>query len=87
MSTSDMSATSSSAGGTLTLPPGWTIGPGRETGQTNPSGQVIQGIVYGLTSPSGTTSSVFVPYSMIQNINQVQGLFDARTSAIAAIGG
>lgn len=87
MSTSDANAGQGSNGQALTLPPGWTIGPGRETGQTQPSGQIVQGVVYGLTSPSGTTTSVFVPYSMISNIAQVQGLFDARTSAIAAIGG
>lgn len=80
-----MSATSGPT--TLTLPPGWTIGPGRETGQTQANNQVLQGLSYSLTSPSGTTTSVFIPYSMINNLAQVQGLVDQRTSAINAIGG
>ena len=83
-----MSATNQDSGnGSVVLPQGWQIGPGRENAQTQPNNQVIQGLTYPLTSPNGTTTSVFIPYSMIGNLAQVQGLIDARTSGILAIEG
>lgn len=72
---------------TVTLPPGVTVQPGRETSQTNPQGQVVQGMLFPITLPSGTTTTVFVPYAMIGDTNYVQALFEQRVNAILAIGG
>jgi hypothetical protein len=71
---------------TVTLPPGVTVQPGRETSQVNPQGQVVQGMVFPITLPSGTTTTVFVPYTMIADTTFVQALFEQRVNAILAIG-
>lgn len=71
----------------VVLPAGWSISPGRETSQLNAQGQVVQGIVWPLTSPKGTVTSVFVPYAMIANVAVVQDYFNTRIAAIEAIGG
>lgn len=72
---------------TLDLPHGVTIGAGRETSQTNTAGQVVQGVVFPVTTPGGTTTSVFVPYSEVHNTDKVQQLIEARVNAIMAISG
>jgi hypothetical protein len=71
----------------VVLPAGVQLGPGRETSQTNPQGQVVQGIVYPLTLSSGTVTSVFVPYTLVGNVPQIQALFDQRINGLAAISG
>jgi hypothetical protein len=72
---------------TIILPPGVSVQPGRETSQTNPQGQVVQGMIFPITLPSGTTTSVFVPYSMIGDVAFVQQVFDTRIAGIMAISG
>ena len=70
----------------VTLPPGVTISPARETVQAGPNGVNIQGYVFTLTLPvSGATTSVFVPYSMISNTAVVQEMFAQRVAAIQAV--
>ena len=72
---------------TVTLPPGVAIGAGRETTQTNSQGQVVQGMVFPITLPNMTTTTVFVPYSLLENTAQVEALFNARVNALLAITG
>lgn len=71
----------------IILPAGVTVQPGRETSQTNPQGQVVQGMLFPITLPNGTTTTVFVPYTLIGNTEAVQVLFDQRVNAILAISG
>jgi predicted aconitase with swiveling domain len=72
---------------TVTLPAGTTVGPGRETAQTNASGQVVQGMVFPVTTPKGSTTSVFVPYSLLHNTAAVEESIKLRVDHIIAIGG
>ena len=87
MSTSNPELPPPASSPTLQLPQGWQIGVGRETGQTQPTGAVVQGLAYTLTSPTGTATTVFIPYSMITNIPAIQGIVDTRIQAIQAISG
>lgn len=73
--------------GTVKLPEGVVIGAGRETSQTNSNNQVVQGMIFPITLPSGSTTSVFVPYSEIHDAGTVQNLIDARVNAVMAISG
>lgn len=73
--------------GTVTLPPGVKVQPGRETSQTSPQGVIVQGMLFPITLPSGSTTTVFVPYSQIDDTAYVQRLFSERVAAIQAIGG
>lgn len=74
-------------GSQVVLPPGVTVGVGRETSQLNGAGQVVQGMLYPITLGGGTTTSVFIPYSVGGNVAQIQALFDARISAVQVIPG
>lgn len=87
MSATDANAAATSSDNTVTLPPGVTIGAGRETSQTNQQGQVVQGMLFPITLPAGTTTTVFVPYTLLGNIEQVQALFSTRVNALTAITG
>lgn len=69
------------------LPPGVTIQSGRETSQTNQQGQVVQGMLFPITLPNQTTTTVFVPYSLLSNTAAVQALFEQRVNALLAITG
>jgi len=80
-------STSNPQSAPIQLPPGVTVQPGRETSQTTPQGQIVQGMVFPITLPSGSTTTVFVPYTVIGNTSYVQGLIEARVNAIMAIGG
>lgn len=71
----------------ITLPAGVSIGAGRETSQTNPQGQITQGMVFPVTLANGTTTTVFVPYALLASIPQVQALFNERIGALTAITG
>lgn len=85
MGTSTPNTSGTSAGGTITLPPGVTIRPGRETSQTNDQGQVQQGTLYPIVLANGTTSSVFVPNSALSNPAIVQALFENKVNGLNAI--
>lgn len=74
-------------GPTVTLPPGATVGAGRETSQVNEQGQIVQGMLFPVTMASGTMTSVFVPYGQIGNLETVQRLFTTRLQAIQSITG
>lgn len=76
-----------SAGPAVDLPAGVTIGPGRETSQVNGQGAVQAGMVFPITLPNGSTTSVFIAYSDIHNTAQAAALIDKRVKAIMAITG
>jgi predicted aconitase with swiveling domain len=82
-----MSTSTPSSPAPIQLPQGVTVQPGRETSQTNAQGAIVQGMLFPITLPSGSTTSVFVPYSVISNTSYVEGLIQARVNAIMAIGG
>jgi hypothetical protein len=69
------------------LPPGVVVQPGRETSQVNSQGQIEQGMVFPITLPSGSTTSVFIPYSAIHDTAYVQQVIAERVNAIMAISG
>ena len=72
------------------LPPGTAISPGRETVQTGPNGQPIQGMTYTLTLANGAVTSVFIPYTLMSNTALVSQMFAERVNAIngvTALGG
>lgn len=85
MSTTTPDTIPPASANTVTLPPGVTIGAGRETTQANPQGLIVQGMLYPLTLPGGTTTTVFIPYTAITDAAQVQALFLARINALQAI--
>jgi hypothetical protein len=80
-------STTSTGASTLQLPAGVTLGAGRETSQSNAQGQVVQGVLFGLTLASGTVTSLFVPYSIMGNLAQVEQLFLTRINNLTAITG
>ena len=85
MGTSDMPATPATNSQTVTIPLGVTVQPGRQTSQTNGQGQVIQGTLYPIVLANGTTSSVFVPDSILTNVAQVEALFTNKIASLSAI--
>lgn len=87
MSTSSPDTSVTAQGGNINLPPGVTVGPGRETSQLNAQGQVVQGMLFPVSLPGGSTTSVFVPYSVLPNPAQVAALFSNRIGALLAIPG
>ena len=78
---------SGSSTGSVNLPPGVTIGAGRETAQTDEQGMVVQGMAFPIKLPNGSTSTIFIPYSELHNTAQVRQLIDSRVRAIMAISG
>jgi hypothetical protein len=78
---------STSSSGTVILPQGVTIGPGRETSQTNAQGNVVQGMLFPITLPNQSTTTVFVPYAQLTDTAYVQDLFVQRVNSILAITG
>lgn len=72
---------------TVQLPAGVSIGAGRETSQTNAQGIVVQGMQFPITLPSGTTTTVFIPYTTLTNLAATQALIDERVNAIMAVSG
>lgn len=77
----------SSSGAKLDLPDGVSLGPGRETSETNAQGVVVQGLKFPITTKNGTTSTVFIPYSELHNTDAVKAIIDRRVNAIVAIAG
>lgn len=74
--------------GQVQLPAGWSAGPARETSATGPSGQVTQGVQIPLSSVTGATMTVFVPYDTLnQGTAAVQALLDQRINALSIIPG
>lgn len=77
----------SSPAGAIQLPAGVVVQPGRETSQVNQQGQIEQGMVFPITLPGGSTTSVFIPYSAIHDTSYVQQIIQQRVDAIMAISG
>jgi hypothetical protein len=71
----------------ISLPSGVKVGVGRETAQTNGQGAIVQGIVFPITLADGTTTTVFVPYTELNDTAKVQADIAARVNAIKAITG
>lgn len=67
------------------LPAGVAISASRETSQTGLNGQIVQGMQFTLTLPSGASTSVFVPYNLMSNTALVQQMFLDRINAINAV--
>lgn len=84
MNSPDAPATTTPAN-TINLPPGVTIGAGRETTQTNAAGVVMQGTLFPVVLANGTSSSVFVPNSMLSNLPAIEKLFAEKVEALSAI--
>lgn len=80
-------STSTPATSQIQLPPGVVVQPGRETSQVNNQGQIEQGMVFPVTLPGGSTTSVFIPYSAIHDSSYVQQIIAQRVQAIMAISG
>jgi len=78
-----MSMASSSGG--VVLPAGVSISPGRETVQTGPTGQAVQGMLFTLTLANGAQSSVFVPYSLMSNKAIVAEMIASRVADINGV--
>jgi hypothetical protein len=75
-----------SSDNTITLPPGWTVSAGRETVQTNATGQNVQGLNFTLNNvASGVTSTVFVPYALMQQTQAVAQIFNSRIASITGV--
>jgi hypothetical protein len=72
---------------TITFPPGVTVAPGREVTRAAPQGEVEQGMMFVVTLASGAVTTVFVPYSRLQDSDYVRGLVLERVDAITAITG
>ena len=71
----------------ISLPPGVSIGAGRENSQTTSSGQVEQGMVFPVSTPAGSNTSVFIPYSHIHDEAWVAGRIAQQADAVRAIAG
>lgn len=69
------------------LPAGVKLGAGRETSQLNDANQVVQGMIWPITLPGGTTSSVFVPNTDLRDVSKVQADIAAKVAALTAIQG
>lgn len=69
----------------IAWPAGVTPGAGRETAETDYSGQVHQGIRYPFRTPLGTNSSVFIPYSDLSSAAKAESIIAARVNAVLAI--
>lgn len=72
---------------TIVLPEGVKVGPPRETSQVDAQGQVTQGMVFPIRLAGGGTTSVYIPYSLINDTAYVQRVFEERVAAVAAITG
>jgi len=74
-----------SGGSAVTLPAGVSISPGRETVQTGPTGTNVQGMLFTLTLVNGASTSVFVPYTLMDQTDVVASMFAQRIAAINAV--
>lgn len=69
----------------VTLPPGVTILPGRETSQAGPTGSMVQGMLFTLKLPNGAETNVFVAYDLMRDPASVSAMFAQRVAAINAV--
>lgn len=76
-----------SSAGKVTLPAGVKVGAGIETSATDEQGIVQQGVRFPITTPGGTKTSVFIPYSELGNTAKVQQVIGDRVAAIMHIEG
>lgn len=81
-----MSETSNTAGA-IKLPPGVKVGAGRETSQLNAQGAVVQGMVWPISLPDGTNSSVFIADSDLHNTAKVTEIITSKVRALMAVTG
>lgn len=77
-----MDATISNA---VVLPAGVTIAGMRETTQTSLNGQVLSGQKITLALPSGATTSVFVPDSLLGQNDAITAVIAKRVADVSAI--
>ena len=69
----------------IVLPPGVSISAGRETVQTNAAGMAIQGMLFTVGLPSGTTTSVFIPYNLMTNRAEIARIIAERVDGINSV--
>lgn len=69
----------------VTLPAGVSVSPGRETVQSGPNSQNVQGMLFTLTLPNSAQTSVFVPYALMDYPDQVTALFAKRVAGINTV--
>ena len=50
-------------------------------------GQIVQGMVFPITTPLGSVTSVFIPYNQLSNVQHVQQAITSRVNSIIALGG
>jgi len=67
------------------LPPGVTITASRETSQQGPSGNIVQGMVFSVSLPTGAQTTVFVPYAILNNTDEITQMIADRVAGITAI--
>lgn len=72
--------------GQVTLPAGVTVAYKRETSQPGPSGQIVQGINFGLDVDGQVTTSLFIPYALLGNTDAITSAIAQRVASIRAIG-
>jgi hypothetical protein len=85
MSTTEPAVPAAPAPGVVTIPPGVTVQPGRQTTQTSGFGTVVQGTQYPIVLANGTTSSVFVPDTALSDPAQVEAIFATKIAQLSAI--
>lgn len=69
------------------LPPGWGVEVGRESSAVV-NGQTLSGLTFNLNYPlQNITTSVFVPYSVMNNVAAVSQLFAQRIQAVQGVQG
>lgn len=87
MSVTDPAAAATAAN-QVVLPAGWSAGPAHETSALGPAGQIVQGVQVPITNINGTNSTVFIPYTILeQGAAAMQTVFDQRIAALSALPG
>jgi hypothetical protein len=71
----------------IPVPPGVQVSSGRETSMLGPNNQTVPGMAFNVTLPSGTVTTVFVPYALINKLDQVGTMIANRVAAIQRVEG
>jgi len=67
------------------LPPGVSVQVQRETSAASPSGAIEQGMAFTIELPSGTTTTLFVPYRGLGNLDAIREQVIKRVTELQAI--
>ena len=80
-------ATSDMAPAGVVLPIGVSVVGAKETTQPNLAGQLTQGMSFTFQLPTGATTTLFVPYSLLTDTAWVTQQVASRVQAIQAVTG